>query len=186
MSKETLDYHYGKHHAGYVKKLNKAVEGEGLAGKSLLELIRSTEGGTFNNAAQVWNHTFFWDCLCPTSQSSDPSDELRKALDKKFGSMDAFKQEFADAAAGNFGSGWTWLTMNPSGDLQIVNTSDADTPVRNPEVTALMTLDVWEHAYYLDHRNDRGAYIDTFWKLVNWKFVSDKFAASTSDKQQAA
>lgn len=186
MSKQTLEYHYGKHHAGYVKKLNNAIETEaGLAGKPLLELIRTTQGGIFNNAAQVWNHSFFWLCLCPPDKATEPPVELREALNKKFGSMETFKQQFADAAAGNFGSGWTWLIINASNELEIVNTANAETPVQNPGVTALMTLDVWEHAYYLDHRNDRSSYIDAFWTLVNWKFVADNFE-SVGVPQRAA
>ncbi len=185
MSQETLDYHYGKHHAGYVDKLNSAIEEDGPQDKSLLELIRSTEGDTFNNAAQVWNHDFFWHCLCPANKSTAPSNRLHEALEKKFGSLEKFKQQFADAASGNFGSGWTWLIVDASGDLSIVNTSDADTPVRDPGVTVLMTLDIWEHAYYLDHRNSREDYIEAFWKLLNWQFVSENLAAAHSERHAA-
>lgn len=185
MSSKTLDYHYGKHHAGYVKKLNKAVEEEGLAGKTLLELVRTAGGSTFNNAAQVWNHSFFWQCLSPAAESGKPSSELSDKLSAEFGSMDDFKQQFTDAAASNFGSGWTWLVLNPMGQLEIVNTPDAVTPAADAAQTPLMTLDVWEHAYYLDRQNDRGAYIDAFWSIVNWAFVSENFATA-GDVAEAA
>lgn len=170
MSKETLDYHYGKHHAGYVKKLNKALEKEGLD-LPLEELIRTQSGGIFNNAAQVWNHTFFWNCLSPDG-GGDPDGPLLEDLNTAFGSVKDFKEKFKSSAASNFGSGWTWLVENADGKLEIVNTDDADTPLREGVQRPLLTVDVWEHAYYLDHRNDRGAYLDAFWKLVNWSFVA--------------
>lgn len=185
MSAKTLEFHHGKHHAGYVSKLNKAVDDKGLKGKGLLELIRTTTGSTFNNAAQTWNHTFFWQCLCPASKSGQPSAGLSGKLISEFGSLEDFKQQFATAAAGNFGSGWTWLVMSPTGDLDIVNTSNAATPAADDRQVPLLTLDVWEHAYYLDHQNDRAAYIEDFWSIVNWDFVSANFA-SLNDGAEAA
>lgn len=176
MSRETLEYHYGKHHAGYVKKLNAAVEQQSeLQGRSLEELVRDSQGGVFNNAAQVWNHTFFWNCLCPGSEQTRPGEALQNALESEFGSIDAFKTAFADAAAANFGSGWTWLVLNAGDGIEILNTDDADTPIRNPRVTPLMTLDVWEHAYYIDYRNDRARFIDNFWSILDWETVSERF-----------
>lgn len=170
MSRETLDYHYGKHHAGYVEKLNKALQQQSLS-LPLEELIRTQSGGVFNNAAQVWNHTFFWNCLSPAG-GGKPEGKLLEAINTAFGSLENFKKAFTSAAKSNFGSGWTWLVQNADDVLEIVSTDDADTPVRDPSVTPLLTVDVWEHAYYLDHRNDRGAYLDAFWKLVNWPFVA--------------
>ncbi len=170
MSKETLDYHYGKHHAGYVKKLNKALEKKDLD-MPLEELIRTQSGGVFNNAAQVWNHTFFWHCLSPDG-GGEPGGPLADDLKAAFGSVQEFRDKFTAKAKSNFGSGWTWLVQNASGELEIVNTDDADTPVRDGSKKPLLTVDVWEHAYYLDHRNDRGAYLDAFWKMVNWPFVA--------------
>lgn len=175
MCRETLEYHYGKHHAGYVKKLNKAIAGdEHLQGKTLEELVCSTSGSTFNNAAQSWNHTFFWQCLRPASEQSDPPAALADALQHAFGSLDKFRKEFAAAAKSNFGSGWTWLIQPQAGDLRILNTSNAETPLCDSDMRPLLTLDVWEHAYYLDHRNSRGKYVEAFWKLVNWDFAAQQ------------
>jgi Fe-Mn family superoxide dismutase len=172
MSEETLEYHYGKHHAGYVKKLNAGVEGTEWAGKSLEEIIRGASGGLFNNAAQVWNHTFFWNCLSPKG-GGEPSGALAEAINKSFGSYGDFKQKFSTACAGQFGSGWGWLVK--SGDaLEIMTTSNADTPLKHGK-DALLTIDVWEHAYYIDYRNDRGKFIATIMdNLVNWDFVASK------------
>jgi len=172
MSKETLEYHYGKHHAGYVKKLNAGVEGTQWAGKSLEDIIRSADGGLFNNAAQVWNHTFFWNCLKPGG-GGEPSGALADAIKRSFGSYADFKDKYSKACAGQFGSGWGWLIKD--GDkLDILTTANADTPLKHGK-TALLTIDVWEHAYYVDYRNDRGKFIATILdELVNWDFVASK------------
>ncbi|MGB3835992.1 superoxide dismutase [Fe] [Castellaniella sp.] len=170
ISKETLEYHYGKHHQGYVNNLNKAVEGTELASLSLEEIIGKATGGVFNNAAQVWNHTFYWNSLSPNG-GGQPSGALRQALEAKWGSVDAFKDAFSKSAAGNFGSGWTWLVKKADGTLDIVNTSNAATVVNTAD-KALLTCDVWEHAYYIDYRNARPTYLEHFWDLVNWDFAA--------------
>jgi len=175
ISRETLEYHYGKHHNAYVVNLNGMLEGTELAGASLEDVIRKSSGPVFNNAAQVWNHTFYWHCLSPNG-GGQPAGDLAGAIDKAFGSFDAFKTEFADKAVKLFGSGWAWLVKKPDGSVAIVQTSNADTPVRG-EDTALLTCDVWEHAYYIDYRNARPGYVDAFWNLVNWDFVASNFAA---------
>lgn len=171
ISEETLDYHYGKHHQGYVNKLNKTIEGTDLADLSLEEIIKRQDESTFNNAAQIWNHTFYWKSLSPNG-GGEPQGDLAGAIAESFGSVATFKEDFAKAAAGNFGSGWTWLVKNASGKLEIVNTDDAETPVLDPDLTPLLTVDVWEHAYYIDYRNDRGAYLKSYWELVNWDFAA--------------
>ena len=170
ISKETLEFHYGKHHQAYVTNLNKAVEGTELAGLSLEDVIRKSTGGVFNNAAQVWNHTFYWNSLSPKG-GGEPSGALRKAIEAKWGSVDAFKDAFSKSAAGNFGSGWTWLVKKADGTLDIVNTSNAGTTVTTTD-KALLTCDVWEHAYYIDYRNARPKYLENFWNLVNWDFAA--------------
>ena len=152
ISEETINYHYGKHHQSYVNNLNKAIEGTDNADKSLEDIIRSSEGGLFNNAAQVWNHTFYWNSLSPTGGGA-PIGELATAINTTFGSYDEFKDKFAASAGGNFGSGWTWLVKNANGELEIVNTSNAGTTVTDQALTPLLTCDVWEHAYYVDYRN---------------------------------
>ena len=172
ISAETLEYHYGKHHQTYVDKLNGMVEGTPDADKSLEEIIKSASGGLFNNAAQVWNHTFYWHCLSPNGGGA-PSGDLAAAIDRDFGSFETFKQKFTDSAIGNFGSGWTWLVQNDDGSLAIVNTDDAETPLTG-SATPLLTCDVWEHAYYIDYRNARPKYIDAFWNLVHWDFVASQ------------
>ncbi|MDN7123429.1 superoxide dismutase [Pseudidiomarina terrestris] len=174
ISAETLEYHYGKHHAAYVSKLNDAVKGTDMENKSLEDIIKSSSGGVFNNAAQVWNHTFYWHCLSPNG-GGEPSGELADAINSAFGSFDKFKEEFKAQAAGNFGSGWTWLVKKADGSVAIVNTDDADTPITNSAVTPLMTVDVWEHAYYIDYRNARPNYLDAFWNIVNWDFVAKNY-----------
>jgi Fe-Mn family superoxide dismutase len=171
ISAETLEFHYGKHHATYVTKLNAAIEGTDLEGKDLVEIVRASSGGTFNNAAQVWNHTFYWHSLSPTG-GGEPTGAIKDAIDAKFGSFDQFKEDFAAAAVGNFGSGWTWLVKDASGELAIVNTDDAETPLTDTAVTPILTLDVWEHAYYIDYRNARPNYINAYWNLVNWDFAN--------------
>ncbi|CAM5790546.1 superoxide dismutase [Fe] [Castellaniella caeni] len=170
ISKETLEFHYGKHHQGYVTNLNKAIEGTELASLSLEDIIRKSTGGVFNNAAQVWNHTFYWNSLSPNG-GGEPSGALRSAIEAKWGSVDAFKDAFSKSAAGNFGSGWTWLVKKADGSLDIVNTSNAGTVVNTPD-TALLTCDVWEHAYYIDYRNARATYLQHYWNLVNWDFAA--------------
>jgi len=170
ISKETLEYHYGKHHQAYVTNLNKAIEGTELESASLEDIIRKSSGGVFNNAAQVWNHTFYWSSLSPKG-GGEPSGALRKAIEAKWDSVDAFKAAFTQSAAGNFGSGWTWLVKKPDGTLDIVNTSNAGTPLTSSD-KALLTCDVWEHAYYIDYRNARPKYLENFWALVNWDFAA--------------
>ena len=174
ISKETLEYHYGKHHQTYVTNLNNLVKGTDLENKSLEELIKTTEGGIFNNAAQVWNHTFYWNCLAPNAGGA-PTGKIAEAINKAFGSFEEFKKQFNDAAAKNFGSGWTWLVKKADGSLAIVNTSNAATPVSG-EDKPLLTVDVWEHAYYIDYRNARVKYLEDFWALVNWSFVEANLA----------
>jgi Fe-Mn family superoxide dismutase len=176
MSEETLEYHYGKHHAAYVTNLNNLVEGTEHAEKSLEEIIKEAEthSGLFNNAAQVWNHTFFWNCLSPTG-GGEPSGDLAEQLSSAFGSVQAFREEFTEAAKTQFGSGWAWLAHDGSG-LKVMKTLNADNPM-NHDVKALLTLDVWEHAYYIDFRNARPGFIDNFFdQLVNWDFVAQNLA----------
>ncbi len=170
ISAETLEYHYGKHHNAYVTKLNAAIEGTPNAEKSLEEIIKSSEGGLFNNAAQVWNHTFYWNSLSPNG-GGEPTGELAESINASFGSFEKFKEEFTSAAATQFGSGWAWLVKDTSGKLSIMKTGNAETPVTADGVTALLTCDVWEHAYYIDYRNARPKYIEAFWNLVNWDFA---------------
>jgi len=173
MSGETLDYHYGKHHKGYVDKLNSLISGTEFGDASLEELVAESAGEIFNNAAQVWNHTFFWNCLSPRRQS--PGRDVSKALEA-LGGLESLQTQFDKAASGLFGSGWTWLVKDARGSLKIMTTSNANTPVREGHV-ALLTCDLWEHAYYIDHRNDRAAYLKSFWPLVNWEFVAANLAA---------
>jgi len=173
ISKETLEYHYGKHHAGYVKKLNAALEGTDLANSSLEDLVRSTEGGVFNNAAQIWNHSFYWNCLSPNG-GGEPSGELEAAINASFGSFAEFQEQFSTKAATLFGSGWAWLVKNADGSLAITQTYNAETPLTG-DATPLLTCDVWEHAYYVDYRNGRANYIKAFWNLVNWDFVAQNY-----------
>jgi Fe-Mn family superoxide dismutase len=179
ISKETLKYHHGKHHAAYVKNLNTAIENTHFSGRTLEQIIAEAQGYIFNNAAQVWNHTFYWQCLSP-DKTLDPKNEISQAIEHQFGSLNDFNREFTKAATTLFGSGWTWLVLNQQGNLEIVNTENADTPLRHDQVP-LLTCDVWEHAYYLDYRNARNDYLQAFWKLVNWDFVNEQYtAASTS------
>ena len=177
MSRETLEYHYGKHHQTYVNNLNALTEGTPFAEKSLEEVVRSSEGGVFNNAAQVWNHAFFWQSMKPQGGGL-PSGALLAAIEAAWGSFDAFKKAFSDAAAGNFGSGWTWLVKKADGSLAIVNTSNVGTPLTMEGVKPLLTIEVWEHAYYVDHRNARPKFIEAYFSnLVNWAFAEANFAA---------
>lgn len=174
ISAETLEYHYGKHHQAYVNKLNELTDGTDDAYKSLEEIIKSSSGGLFNQAAQVWNHTFYWHCLAPNG-GGVPSGALAEAIDAKFGSFDTFKETFNAQAAGNFGSGWTWLVKTDDGGVDIVNTSNADTPIAHGQ-TPLLTIDVWEHAYYIDYRNARPKYLENVWNVLNWDFVAQNFS----------
>ncbi len=174
ISAETLEFHHGKHHATYVTKLNGLVPGTEYEGKSLEEIITSSDGGVFNNAAQIWNHTFYWNCLAPNA-GGEPTGALADAINAKWGSFAEFQAAFDDKAVNNFGSSWTWLVKDANGELDIVNTSNAGTPMTDGQ-TALLTVDLWEHAYYIDYRNARPAYLEAFWQLVNWEFASANFA----------
>ena len=175
LSQETLEYHYGKHHQAYVTNLNNLIPGTEFESMSLEDIVMKSSGGIFNNAAQVWNHTFYWNCLSPQGGGA-PSGALAAAIDAKFGSFEEFKKQFNQSAATNFGSGWTWLVKNADGSLEIFNTSNAGTPMTSGK-QALLTLDVWEHAYYIDYRNLRPKYLETMWNIVNWDFVASNFAA---------
>ncbi|MEL6113575.1 superoxide dismutase [Fe] [Photobacterium sp. SP02] len=176
ISQETLEYHHGKHHNTYVVKLNGLIEGTEYADKSLEEIIKTSTGGVFNNAAQIWNHTFYWHCLSPNG-GGEPTGAVADAIVEAFGSFDAFKAKFTDSAINNFGSSWTWLVKKADGSLDIVNTSNAGTPLTEAGVTPLLTVDLWEHAYYIDYRNLRPDYMNGFWALVNWEFVANNLAA---------
>ncbi|MBC3767225.1 superoxide dismutase [Neptunicella marina] len=175
ISAETLEFHHGKHHATYVTKLNGLIAGTDLESKSLEDIVRSSEGGIFNNAAQIWNHTFYWNSLSPNGGGA-PTGALADAINAKWGSFEAFQEAFNDKAVNNFGSSWTWLVKTASGDLDIVNTSNAGTPITEAGVTPLMTVDLWEHAYYIDYRNVRPEYLKGFWALINWDFAAKNFA----------
>ncbi|GBL44489.1 superoxide dismutase [Fe] [Sulfuriferula multivorans] len=175
ISAETLEYHYGKHHQAYVTNLNNLIKGNEFESMTLEEIIKKSSGGVFNNAAQVWNHTFYWNCLSPNG-GGEPSGALGDAIKAKWGSFDAFKEAFSKAAVGTFGSGWAWLVKTADGQIDIVSTSNAATPMTSGQ-KALMTCDVWEHAYYVDYRNARPKYVEAFWNLVNWKFVAQNFAS---------
>ncbi len=175
ISAETIDYHYGKHHQAYVTNLNNLVKDTPNASKTLEEIVLSSNGGLFNNAAQVWNHTFYWNNLRPAGGAVEPTGALADAINKTFGSFAAFKEKFSASAVGNFGSGWTWLVKNKDGSIEIVNTSNAGCPLTEGK-KPLLTVDVWEHAYYVDFRNLRAKYVETFWNYVNWDFVAKQFA----------
>ncbi len=174
MSQETLEFHYGKHHRTYVDNLNKLIPGTEFENLSLEEIILKSSGGVFNNAAQIWNHTFFWNGLTPKIQGK-PSGDLLKAIEAEFGTFEAFKEKFADVTIKTFGSGWGWLVKTKEGKLQIVSTSNAQTPLTEGH-TPLLTCDVWEHAYYIDYRNKRPDFLAAFWNIVNWDFVASNFA----------
>jgi Fe-Mn family superoxide dismutase len=169
MSKETLEFHYGKHHNAYVTNLNNLVEGKDFATMSLEEIIKKSEGGLFNNAAQVWNHTFFWNSLSPKG-GGEPKGKIGDAIKKDFGSFEKFKEDFTKAAATQFGSGWAWLVKKNDGSLAIKQTSNAGTPLTEG-LKPILTCDVWEHAYYIDYRNARPTYLEHWWQLVNWDFA---------------
>lgn len=169
ISAETLEYHYGKHHNTYVINLNNLIKDTEFAGKSLEEIVKTANGGVFNNAAQVWNHTFYWHCLSPNG-GGEPTGKIAEAINKSFGSFAEFKAQFTDAAVKNFGAGWTWLVKKADGTLAIVSTSNAGTPLTTTD-KPLLTVDVWEHAYYIDYRNARPEYLENFWAVVNWSFA---------------
>ncbi|HAU1192551.1 TPA: superoxide dismutase [Fe] [Legionella pneumophila] len=170
ISKETLEYHYGKHHNTYVTNLNKLIPGTEFESMTLEEIIMKAKGGIFNNAAQVWNHTFYWHSMSPNG-GGEPKGKLAEAINKSFGSFAAFKEQFTQTAVTTFGSGWAWLVQDQTGALKIISTSNAGTPMTEG-LQALLTCDVWEHAYYIDYRNRRPDYIEAFWSLVNWDFAS--------------
>jgi len=170
ISKETIDFHYGKHHKAYVDKLNNQIQGSKFQKATLEEIVKNSKDGLFNQAAQVWNHNFYWYSLSPKG-GGDPNTDLKQELEKFFGSIEQFKKEFTAAALSQFGSGWAWL-IKESNALTIVTSSNADTPLAHPTQKALLTCDVWEHAYYIDYRNARNTYLDAFWNIVNWDFVN--------------
>lgn len=174
ISAETIDYHYSKHHQTYVTNLNNLIAGTEFESADLESIVRKSQGGLFNNAAQVWNHTFYWNCLKPHGGGA-PTGKLAEAIDAAFGSFDAFKAEFTKTAIGTFGSGWAWLVQRPDGNLALVSTSNAATPLTGAD-RPLLTCDVWEHAYYVDYRNARPKYVEAFWNLVNWDFVAAQMA----------
>lgn len=176
ISEETLQYHYGKHHRAYVNKLNELTQNNEYSNLSLEEIIlKSKSGPVFNNAAQVWNHTFYWHCMTPNG-GGKPHDQLAAAIDRHFGSFEEFRQKFNQAATGQFGSGWAWLVKHSDGTLEVYSTSNAGTPMTDNK-QAILTCDVWEHAYYIDTRNDRAKYVENFWKVVNWDFVNKNFGS---------
>ena len=175
ISQRTIDFHYGQHHAGYVKNLNNLIENSRFENMSLEDIIKNSEGSIFNNAAQVWNHTFYWHCMTP-EKDAHPQALPLKTIERDFGSFDNFKQMFIKQAATLFGSGWLWLVCDKEGKLSLLQTSNAETPLTNNELRPLLVCDVWEHAYYLDQQNLRLAYINEFWQIINWKFVEKKLA----------
>jgi len=175
ISRETLEYHYGKHHKAYVDNLNKLIAGTEFADKDLETIVRTAPAGPiFNNAAQVWNHTFYWSCMRPQG-GGEPSGALAEAIRQAFGSFQAFKERFSQIAVGTFGSGWAWLVRQADGSLDVVSTSNAGNPMTE-DATPLLTCDVWEHAYYIDYRNQRPKYVENFWNLVNWDFVASRLS----------
>ena len=174
ISAETLDFHHGKHHQAYVTNLNKQIEGTEFESMDLESIIRKAQGGIFNNAAQVWNHTFYWHCMKPGG-GGEPTGKLGEAIAKAFGSFAAFKEQFTATAVGTFGSGWAWLVQRPDGSLALVSTPNAATPLTGAD-TPLLTCDVWEHAYYIDYRNARPKYVESFWNLVDWDAVAGRMA----------
>lgn len=170
ITEETIDYHYGKHHAAYVSNLNNLIPGTKYDDMTLENIIKNSDGGVFNNAAQIWNHTFFWDCLSPNSGGT-PKGKVLEAIEKNFGSFPEFKEKFTKAAVTLFGSGWAWLVKTPDGKLEIVQTSNAGTPLTTPN-KPVMTIDVWEHAYYIDYRNQRPLFVEKFWEIINWDHMA--------------
>jgi len=174
ISQETIEFHYGKHHQAYVTNLNGLIKGTEFENSSLEEIVKKSSAGIFNNAAQVWNHTFYWNGLKPNG-GGEPTGALAEAINTKWGSFDNFKAEFTKTAVTTFGSGWAWLVKTPAGELELISTSNAATPLTTDN-KPLLTCDVWEHAYYVDYRNARPKYVEAFWSLVNWDFVAANFA----------
>jgi Fe-Mn family superoxide dismutase len=177
ISRETLKFHHGKHHATYVDKLNALIKGTEFEQLPLVETVKRSSGAIFNNAAQAWNHDFFWKCLTPKA-SSGPGGELAREMNRTFGSFDQFKEQFTKAAVETFGSGWAWLARDSRGTLSILSTSNAETPIATDRVP-ILTCDVWEHAYYIDYRNQRPDFLKAFWHVVNWKFAEDNHGSKT-------
>ena len=175
ISQETLEYHYGKHHQTYVTNLNNMIKGTEFENASLEDIVKKSSGGVFNNAAQIWNHTFYWNSLAPNA-GGEPAGALADAINATFGSFAKFKEEFTKCAVTTFGSGWAWLVQNADGSLALVSTSNAGCPLTTGQ-KPLLTCDVWEHAYYIDYRNARPAYLEAFWALVNWDFAAKNFSA---------
>jgi Fe-Mn family superoxide dismutase len=175
ISAETLSFHYEKHHNTYVVKLNGLIGGTEFENKELEDIVKTSSAGIFNNAAQIWNHTFYWHSLSPNG-GGEPSGSLLSAINESFGSFAEFKSKFTDSAINNFGASWTWLVKNADGSLAIVNTSNAETPLTHDGVTPLITVDLWEHAYYIDYRNVRPDYLNGFWSLANWDFAQANFS----------
>ena len=174
ISKETLEFHYGKHHQTYATNLNNLIKGTEFESLGLDDIVKKSSGGIFNNSAQIWNHTFYWNSLAPNA-GGEPTGALAAAIDAKWGSFAAFKEAFNKSAAGNFGSSWTWLVKKADGTVDIVNTSNAATPFTTAD-KPLLTCDLWEHAYYIDYRNSRPNYLNGYWNLVNWAFAAKNFA----------
>ena len=170
ISTETLEFHHGKHHRAYVTKLNELIAGTQYEDLPLEEVVRTASGATFNNAAQIWNHSFYWNCLSPSGGGA-PTGKIAEAIAARWGSFDKFKQELTQSAVTNFGSGWTWLVKNEHGELEVLNTANAGNPLTEGK-TPILTIDVWEHAYYIDYRNVRPQYIEAYWQLVNWEFAN--------------
>ncbi len=175
ISQETLEYHYGKHHQAYVNKLNNLIKGTEFEKANLDDIVKNAQGGVFNNAAQHWNHSFYWNCMSPNG-GGKPTGALAEAIDQHFDSFDNFAEKFMNAAKTHFGSGWAWLVRNADGTLEVSSTANAGNPL-TADKTPLLTCDVWEHAYYIDTRNDRPKYVSNFWQLVNWDFVDSNFSA---------
>ena len=175
ISAETLSFHYEKHHNTYVVKLNGLIGGTEFENKALEDIVKTSSAGIFNNAAQIWNHTFYWHSLSPNG-GGEPSGTLLAAINESFGSFAEFKAKFTESAINNFGASWTWLVKNVDGSLAIVNTSNAETPLTHDGVTPLITVDLWEHAYYIDYRNVRPDYLNGFWSLANWDFAQANFS----------
>lgn len=174
MSAETFEFHHGKHHKAYVDNLNKLIQGTEFENMDLESIIKKSSGPIFNNAAQVWNHTFFWNCMAPKA-GGEPTGELADAINKEFGSFQAFKEKFSDVSVKQFGSGWGWLVLNKNGKLECLSTANAQNPMTEGH-TPLLTCDVWEHAYYIDYRNRRPDFLSAFWNIVNWTFVAENYS----------
>ncbi len=174
ISEKTIEFHYGKHHQAYVNNVNNLIKGTEFENASLEKIVKSADGGIFNNGTQVWNHTFYF-MQFSADGCKDPKDELKAAIESKFGSVEKFKEEFTKAAATLFGSGWAWLVVDKNGELEIVQTSNAGNPLRDGKKPVL-TCDVWEHAYYIDKKNLRPSYIEDFWKIIDWKVISERYS----------